>query len=391
MKIAHIVCAYPPYYGGMGNVAYQTVEALAALGQDVRVYTPQYYANNEIKPSDKETTHHDESTSTQIAHVHRLAPSFSYGNAARMKQLQTELEDVDIVHLHYPFFGTAGMVRKWRTAKANRRLVVTYHMDTRAPGWKGVIFALYAKYYLPKVLSAADACITSSFDYIRDSQAGSHYAANKHIWHELPFGVDTDRFTPRNLPQVWYDQLALDPSKPTILFVGGMDAAHYFKGVDYLLQALKMLHNAHLHFQAVFVGDGSLRQTYELHAKGMGLTGQVLFIGKVGDDLLPNMYNLADVLVLPSIHRGEAFGMVLLEAMASGVPVVASDLPGVRTIANLAGVVVPPQNAQAIAEGIMTVLEQPSLAEQARDVAKKLFNWESRTKKLLDIYIAMCS
>jgi len=390
-KIAHVVCTYPPYYGGMGNVAFQTVEELTRQGHDVRVYTPQYYAAEEVRETHEPQAEHDPDTTAQIAQVHRLAPSLSYGNAARMKRLKKELEDIDIVHLHYPFFGTAGMLRKWRAAKSHRRLVLTYHMDTRAPGWKGALFALYAKYYLPKMLDSADACITSSFDYIAGSQAGKHFAAHRNKWHELPFAVDIDRFAPRTLPQVWYDQLALDPTVPTILFVGGMDSAHYFKGVDYLLGTLKILKDAHLHFQAVLVGDGSLRQTYELHAKGMGLESRVRFVGRIGDDLLPKFYNLADVLVLPSIHRGEAFGMVLLEAMASGVPVVASDLPGVRTVAERAGVVVPPKDVRAIAEGIMTVLEQPGLKEQARATVESSFQWKSRTTKVIDIYTAICS
>lgn len=372
----------------MGNVAYQTVEELARQGQEVRVYTPQYYAEEELKDA-SEDTHPGEQAAKQIATVHRLAPSLSYGNAARMNQLAKELEDIDIVHLHYPFFGTAGMLRKWRAAKRNRRLVLTYHMDTRAPGWKGAVFALYAKFYLPKMLAAADACITSSFDYITGSQAASHFHEHKNRWHELPFGVDLERFAPRDLPQVWYDQLALDPTLPTILFVGGMDSAHYFKGVDHLLRALKLLKDAHLHFQAMFVGDGNMRQTYELHATGMGLESRVLFVGHIGDDLLPNFYNLADVLVLPSIHRGEAFGMVLLEAMASGVPVVASDLPGVRTVAERAGVVVPPQDAKALAEGIMTVLEQPELKQQTRAAMEESFDWKIRTVSLIGIYNAI--
>lgn len=391
MKIAHVVCTYPPYYGGMGNVAYQTVEELARQGQNVRVYTPQYYADAELQDAADQESLHDQSTTEQIATVHRLAPSLSYGNAARMKRLRKELEDIDVVHLHYPFFGTAGILRKWRAAKASRRLVLTYHMDTRAPGWKGAIFALYAKWYLPKMLDVADACITSSFDYIAGSQAATHFQKHKELWHELPFGVDGGRFSPRDLPQVWYDQLGLDPTIPTILFVGGMDSAHYFKGVDYLLQALKLLTDAHLHFQAILVGEGNMRETYELHAKGMGLERHVRFVGRVGDDLLPNFYNLADVFVLPSIHRGEAFGMVLLEAMASGVPVVASDLPGVRTIAERAGVVVPPKQPRAIAEAIMTVLEQPTLGQQARRAVEDAFTWSARTTALINVYTTICS
>ncbi len=370
----------------MGNVAYQTVSELLRAGHDVRVYTPDYFDGREIRPASAPEAAHDAHTEAHISAINRVAPELKYGNAARLGQLKRELEDVDVVHLHYPFFGTANIVRKWRLADPRRRLVLTYHMDTRAPGWKGMIFAMYARHFLPKMLDVADACVASSFDYILHSDAATHFKANPDKWHELAFGVDQERFAPRSPDMVWYEQLGLDPTRPTILFVGGMDEAHYFKGVDHLLDALKLLKDGHLHFQAIFVGDGVLRERYELHASGMGLESRVRFVGKVGDDLLPSYYNLADVLVLPSIHQGEAFGMVLLEAFASGVPVVASDLPGVRTVAAHAGVVTPPKDAFALANGIMTVLEQRELGRVARQAAEDHFRWDARTEKLIDIY-----
>jgi glycosyltransferase involved in cell wall biosynthesis len=73
-----------------------------------------------------------------------------------------------------------------------------------------------------------------------------------------------------------------------------------------------------------------LRPSFERMARQTGLGQIVHFVGRVPDDLLPKYYALGDVLVLPSTTAGEAFGMVILEAMATGVPVVASDLPGVR-------------------------------------------------------------
>ena len=160
MKIAHVVSTFPPYYGGMGNVVFQTASALMARGHEVDVFTAQF----------------GEPPEEEIAFAKRLKPTFAYGNAARLPQLKKELDSYDIVHLHYPFYGTANIVKRWRLKHKEARLVITYHMDPRAPRWKGLVFKLYAKFLMPGVLRAADACIASSIDYIEASDAAHIYA-----------------------------------------------------------------------------------------------------------------------------------------------------------------------------------------------------------------------
>ena len=162
MNIAHIVCRYPPYYSGMGNAVFEMCEELGRRGHGVAVYTPQYHEAKEIKSAGAPPARiHTPELKQQIDHAKRLTPSLEYGNAARLPQLTHELDDFDLVHLHYPFFGTAGLVRKWKRRHPGKPLVITYHMDTRSPGWKGLIFRSYATYWLPRVLSAADRLLVS--------------------------------------------------------------------------------------------------------------------------------------------------------------------------------------------------------------------------------------
>ncbi len=287
------------------------------------------------------------------------------------------------------FFGTANLVRKWKEKNPAKPLVVTYHMDTRSPGWKGLIFSLYSKYWMPKVLGAADAIIGSSADYIEASDAAPLYHANKEQWHALPFGVDIERFAPRAKPVELYDALGLDPQAPTVLFVGGMDPAHHFKGIPVLLKALARLTGQEFPVQALFVGDGSLRESFELQARGMGISQTVRFVGRVSDEDLPAYYNAADVTILPSIHRGEAFGMVLLESMASGVPVIASDLPGVRTVAEDGGMTFPVGDYKALSELIAGYFVQPdreSLQKDVRRVVEEKYSWPSIVTSLNELY-----
>ena len=353
MKIAHIVCAYPPYYSGMGTVVFEMVQALTKLGHDVTVFTPQYYPAEEVRPqSVPPRPTHEDVVEEKISAVRRLAPSLQYGNAARIPQLKSELDFFDLVHLHYPFFGTANIVRKWKRENPQKPLVVTYHMDARGSGWKGLFFKYYSAFWMPRILGAADKLTVSSFDYLESSLAAPFYRAHKEKWLELPFGVDLDRFQPREKSLALANSLNLNLALPTILFVGGMDTAHYFKGVPIFLRALAIIQKAKLNVQALLVGDGELREGFELQARGLGLDS-VRFLGRVDDDTLPSVYNLADLFVLPSVHQGEAFGLVLLEAFASGVPVIATDLPGVRTVASDGGLTVQSNDPAGLAEAII--------------------------------------
>ena len=177
---------------------------------------------------------------------------------------------------------------------------------------------------------------------------------------------------------------------PTILFVGGMDQAHHFKGVTVLLEALLLIKKSGLMVQAIFVGDGTLRESYTERARGMGLADAVRFVGSASESELPFMYNAADLLVLPSTTKGEAFGMVLLEAMASGVPVVASDLPGVRTVAAEGGILVEPNNPHDLAEAIYGYFangnDRTGWGERVRTLVQQKYAWDPLIIQLENIY-----
>ena len=391
MKIAHIVSTYPPYYGGMGNTVFEMASGLVERGHEVAVFTPDAYEQKEIKPREAEIEpEHAPVLQTKIDYAKRLKPSLKYGNAARLPQLRRELEGSELVHLHYPFFGTANLVRRYKEDHPATPFVITYHMDTRAPGGKGLIFKYYSAYWMPKILRSADRLIASSLEYIESSQASALYRENKKKWIGLPFGVDTIRFQPRAKPEALFARHQLDPNLPVILFVGGMDAAHYFKGVPVLLKALLLAKRDGLKAQAVFVGDGELKEQFRLQASGFRLQDHVRFVGHVSDEELPYYYNLADVLVLPSINQGEAFGMVLLEAMASGIPVIGSNLPGVRTVARDGGLTVEPNNTIDLSEAIMGFFynqaDRAAWRQKARRVAEEKYAWPGIVERLEEIY-----
>ncbi|PIY93737.1 MAG: hypothetical protein COY69_00075 [Candidatus Magasanikbacteria bacterium CG_4_10_14_0_8_um_filter_32_14] len=379
MKVAHIVCTYPPYYGGMGNIAFQMASYLSLFGHKIKVFTPQYSPKTDKKElKDKQD------------YVQRLSAPLQYGNAAYLPTISKELDKFDLVHLHYPFFGTANLVRKWKLKNKNKPLVVTYHMDTRGDGLKGFIFKIYTKFWMPKILGVADKILVSSFDYIEHSDARKFFLANKEKFVELPFGVDTKIFCPRQKDDNLFSKNNLQKDVSTLLFVGGMDTAHYFKGIEILLQALFLLKENNVKIQTIFVGGGKLREKFVLEAKGMGLENETHFVGHISNEELPSYYNLADLFILPSINTAEAFGVVLLEAMASGVPIIASDLPGVRTVAKDGGEVFPVKDFQALVSLIKDYFtKKENIAvykKQVRDIAVEKYSWSSVVDRLDNIY-----
>ena len=337
MKIAHVVCTYPPYYGGMGNVVFQTVSELAKLGHYVEVFTPQFFDKNFIEtelPTDKltESIQNQKKVEDDLNVVaKRLKPVLHSGNAAYIPQVKKELANFDLVHLHYPFYGVANMIRKWKLRNPHIPLVITYHMDNRSPGWLGIYFKYYSNYWMPKILVTADLLIGSSFDYIKNSNAADFFKKYPQKWRELPFGVDTERFKPRQKPEALFKKHNLYINIPTLLFVGGMDQAHYFKGIPVLLEAAKLIKKNNFNLQIVLVGEGELKEDFIMRTKILGLADRIKFVGAINDQELPYYYNMEIWLFYPQSTKRSWYGFT--ESYASGVPVIASDLPGVRSVA----------------------------------------------------------
>ncbi len=371
MNIAHVVSTYPPYRGGMGNVAFQYVERLRARGHNVHVFVPR--VGPEV-PGDP-------------AYVHRIPSPLQVGNAGVMPSLFRRLAGFDVVHLHYPFFGGAEPTIVRRAMRQDQALVVTYHMDTYADGLKGLIFEAHRRALFPWLMARADRILVSSLDYAESSSLGKLGLQER--TEELPFGVDLERFHPGSEPDV-RERLGVAPSETLALFVGGMDTPHSFKGVPVLLEALARLPN--LPIKVALVGDGDLRPLFEQTAEFLGVSSRVKFLGNAADNELPALYRAADFHVLPSTTRGEAFGIVALEAAASGIPSVVSDLPGVRTVVldGETGLRVKPGDADALAAALRRLTEESgprrALGAAARARAESAFAWGPLMDRLEAVY-----
>lgn len=366
MKVALITPVYPPYRGGIGGVAAADAQRLQSRGVAVQVFTPDY--GRERSPD------------TCVQYVQ---PFFAQGNAALLPALFRKLKGFSMIHLQYPFYGADLFV--WLVHVVRRTpYVVTYHMRATAKDYRQIIFSFHKWFFEPFFLYFAKAVIVSSHDY-----AKSVGLRHKNIV-EIPFGVDTERFSP-GTDSDFRARYRIPEQVPVILFVGGLDHAHFFKGVEVLLKAVQRF-SRERDWRVMIVGEGDLHSRYEAEARALGIADRILFTGALSTEDLPRAYRAADVHVLPSIAQNEAFGLVTLEAAASGIPSVVSDLPGVRTVIEpgVTGFLAKPGDPQGLARVLERLLQEEKLRQDlgrnARERAVTVYAEQRLAEQLLFVY-----
>jgi glycosyltransferase involved in cell wall biosynthesis len=316
MKIASIVCTFPPYAGGIGNSAYE-INKLLEDQHEITTFTPL-----------------------------TLKPWLRLGHGAFLPQLLWRLNKFDYIYLHYPFFGTAEVVWFFKLFFRRPKLIVHYHMDVRGLSLLARFLSLPSRFIRRSLLNQAEIIVTASLDYIKSSQIKNYYETHKNKFQEIPFGIDLEKFQPKLLNRPLDNKIIaraqeivhyindkfIKRDRLNLLFVGGLDQAHYFKGIDVLLNSLVIVSNRN--WRLKIAGEGNLRPHYEELSSRLNIKNQVEFVGKLNGAELVRAFQNADLFILPSINSNEAFGLVLIEALACGVPVIASNLPGVRRVFN---------------------------------------------------------
>jgi len=203
----------------------------------------------------------------------------------------------------------------------------------------------------------------------------------------IPNGVDSKRFSYTNCDQVIRRRYAIDHEK-IILHVGRLVPE---KGANVLVGAMPSVLRAHPEAKLVVAGDGYYKEELTRIASSMGLSEKVHFAGYVSDEMLQMLYRCASVAVFPSIY--EPFGIVALEAMASGCPVIVSDVGGLSEIVDneVNGLKVPVNNSDALASAIARLLGDHDLRERLRNEAllrmDTVYNWRLISEGTKALYV----
>lgn len=358
-RIVHVVPYYPPHLGGMENVAKAIAEVLAET-RPVEVITTTCGAESSplIERYSKLTVRR--LRAREIANI-PIAPGLLF----RLVRVPREA----VVHVHVAQALIPEAV--WLARRIRRgEFIAHFHLDVAPSGRLGRFFVMYKKRILGHTLRAAARVITFTEDQARFLQ--KTYNVDSRAIAIIPNGVGRS-FVPAD---AYDDQV---PRTLRVLYVGRLSPQ---KAVPRLVEALAGMKEP---AQAVFVGDGEDRPRLEKLVRHYSLTN-VRLVGAQYDAELVRYYQWADVLVLPSDREG--MPLVALEAMACGLPVLATDVVGNRELLNNVGMLVAP-SAPELARALDRLADDPGLRADfsARGLAAvRAYTWERLVQRLEPVY-----
>jgi phosphatidyl-myo-inositol alpha-mannosyltransferase len=370
MKIAQVSPYDYTYPGGVVAHISHLKRELTRLGHEVKIIAPctkgrQPYLNEDV------------------IGIGRPFPIPSAGSIARVDlspQSFLEVKSVldnerfDIVHIHEPFTPTVSLAALLHSRSVNVGTFHAFHSKARGY-WLG-------KPWLSRWLPRLDGKIAVSRPALEF--VSRHLPGDYHI---IPNGIDVDGFSASVEP---FEQFC--DGKFNILFVGRLEKR---KGFDCLLKAYARVCGQFRDVRLIIVGPGSrLRGKYEKLIRRQGML-DISFVGYASAGDLPRYYATADVFCAPA-HGGESFGIVLLEAMASGKPVIASRIAGYSSVVteDVDGILVPPRDDDALARAIVSLIAEPArgklLAANGRKTAEN-YRWDHVAQRVLGLYTDLLS
>lgn len=375
MKVLHVGKFFYPYHGGMENFLTDLVIDQRSRGVEASVIA---HHHNPLKLSTQETIDgvevHRVLTFGQWVYA-PVAPSFGYQALTLLHRLKP-----DIVHLHMPnlsafwilpFSKKIPVIIQWQSD------VVRSKVDER-------LSFFYPSYrvFERKLLERAQAIIVSSENYLRESEPLWPY---KKKCATVPLGINLNRiYRPE-----WEESLQFKSrfGKFLVLSAGRFT---YYKGFEFLIEAAKEVTDACF----VIVGEGPLRKKMMAKIIQTGLADRVFLPGSLPNRELHTLMAACDVFCLPSIERTEAFGIVLLEAMAFAKPLITTDIEGSGVnwvnLAGETGLVVRASDSAALAQGIKYLLDNSEIRQkmgnQANERLNELFEIRKVAQKITTLY-----
>lgn len=329
LKVLEVNKAYLPHVGGIESLVKQYSEELGQFGVQVRTLVCRDGRGKTIR---------EKMNGVKLTRAASLGTYFSCPLSLSFIRLFRKMaKNADIVHINVPFpLADAALL----LSGFKGRVVVSWHSDIV----KQKKLMLLYKPFLSYMLRRADVILTATEGHIDGSDHLSEYREKCRI---LPYGIHPEEYLSVSRKPILTEKLS-DKSSVKLFFTGRLV---YYKGVDVLLKAFSRTKGCEL----FIAGTGELEEQLKAFAKESGLAEKVHFLGFLPDDELRQAYADCDIFVLPSVVKSEAFGIVQLEAMVYGKPVINTRLPsGVPwvSIDGETGLTVPPSDEKALAEAI---------------------------------------
>jgi rhamnosyl/mannosyltransferase len=292
--------------------------------------------------------------------------------------LELSRRDYDLIHFHFPH--PVG-VMSYLASRTPRRhaVVVTYHSDIVKQERLLKLF----RPFMHRVLARADRIICTSPNYLDTSP---DLARHRDRCEVIPYGIDLHQWERTPAVEAKARELrARHGGGPLLVAVGRLI---YYKGFEHAIRAMR-----DVDAKLLVVGEGPLRGSLEALARACGVAGKVTFVGEVHNQEIIPYYLASDAFVFPSVARSEAFGIVQLEAMACGLPVVNTALDsGVPFVSRdgETGVTVPPADAEALATALRSLLgdapRRAALGAAARRRVEREFTKEAMASRVRSLY-----
>jgi glycosyltransferase involved in cell wall biosynthesis len=376
MKVCVVNSFYPPWVGGAETYVSSIARELARKGHEVTVYC----SERPLKAG--------KSFEDGVRVVRMKTPLLLYGTPLVAFPSDFLKERYDVVHANFPSPYLAA-ASAFSAAFEDTPAVLTWHNDLPSvSSGAGVLVTLHDA-VAPTYLNLFDRIIATTETYARKSRLLRRYSSRVRVIHN---GVDTKKFNPQVSGDGVRERYGLQGK--VALFVGALTTWHGYKGLDVLIRAFALASKRCDGLELLIVGEGQMKNAYQQLADQLGLAERVKFAGHVGDDMLANYYAACDFTVLPSKDSSEGFGIVLLEAMASGKPVVGSRVGGVVDVIKDGenGVLVEPNDVDGLADEIIQMWggDERRIAMGSRGRAfAELHDWIAITRMIESTYVEL--
>jgi glycogen(starch) synthase len=382
MNVCLATWEFPPrIVGGIARHCNGLAKALAHNGHEVHVVTLDFPGTPDYEETDGIKIYR---AATELGHPNFLTWALLFNHFIEKKIADVSGKvDFDVVHVHDWLTAFAGISSKHQMEKS---LVATIHGTEvgRAQGLHNPdSFTIDGIEWWTTY--EADKIIVTSGSMKAEIQGHFHLPQEK--IEIIPNGIDPKKYNASIDRSAVRGRYGVNPHEKLVLCVGRLVPQ---KGMEYLIRAAPRIAGRYPEAKFIIVGEGWLRGHLEYIARSTGHQWKITFTGWIPDHELVALLNSADVLVVPSIY--EPFGIVALEGMAAGVPVVASDVGGLAEIIEheRTGILAYSRNPESIAWAVGRVLSDPDhskwLVQNAREMVQKAYSWEAIAMRTAEVY-----